>query len=198
MSLTERARVRREVRAARRKLSDRDRDALSHRLGVNLARSGVLLRTRRVAAFWPNDGEVDLGGLFPRLWQAGKELYLPVIAGSRLWFAPFDPEARMADNRYGIPEPRGRRRARVPPWALDLVLMPLVAFDDAGNRIGMGGGFYDQTFAYKRHRQSLRRPVLVGTAFGFQHRPCLDARPWDVPLDAVVTEHGFRWLASVR
>lgn len=198
MSLEERAQVRREVRAARRRLSDRERFVLSHQLSVNLARSGMLLRTRRLAAFWPNDGEVDLSGLFPRLWQAGKKLYLPVIAGSRLWFAPFGPETAMAENRFGIPEPRGRHPAPVPTWALDVVLMPLVAFDGAGNRIGMGGGFYDRTFAYKRHRHSLRRPLLVGTAFGFQHRARLDAQPWDVPLDAVVTEQGFRWLRAAR
>jgi 5-formyltetrahydrofolate cyclo-ligase len=164
---------------------------LSHRLCVNLARSGLLLRASRVAAFWPNDGEVDLSGLFPRLWHAGTDLYLPVIAGPRLWFAPFAAETALRDNRFGIPEPRGRRRSRIPAWALDVVLMPLVAFDHAGNRIGMGGGYYDRTFAYLRHRRRMRRPLLVGTAFGLQHRPQLDVRPWDVPLDAVVTEQGF-------
>ena len=136
---------------------------------------------------------MDLSRLFPRLWQTGRSLYLPVIAGARLWFSPFAPDTAMADNRFGIPEPRARRRA-MPAWALDLVLMPLVAFDDAGNRIGMGGGFYDRTFAYLNHRRHLRRPVLVGAAFSFQHRPRLDARPWDVPLDAVVTDRGFRRL----
>lgn len=189
-----RAQTRREIRAARRALSRRERLDRSHDLCVTFARSGILnTRPARVAAFWPNDGEVDLSPLFPRLWQAGLQVYLPVVAGPRLWFANYTPLTPTAENRFGIPEPRGRNRGRVPTWALDLVLMPLVAFDDRGNRIGMGGGFYDRTFAFMARRQRFTRPLLVGTAFEFQRREHIDAQGWDVPLDAVVTDRQWRW-----
>ena len=185
-----RARVRREVRAERRALGSEERRRRSHRLCTRLARSGALLRARRVAGFWPNDGEVDLTALFARLWSTGARVYLPVIAGPRLWFAPFRPDTAFADNRFGIPEPRVARGEACPLLALDLVLMPLVAFDHEGNRIGMGGGYYDRTFAWRRHRQALRGPRLLGTGFGFQCRDALPPAPWDVPLDGAVTDEG--------
>ncbi len=191
-------RVRREVRAARRAIRDSERSLLSHRICLNIARSGALSRVRRVACFWPNDGEVDLSPLFPRLWQTGRRVYLPVIAGPRLWFAPFTPDTRLADNRFGIPEPAGRRRGSCPVMALDLVLVPLVAFDTTGIRVGMGGGYYDRTFAYLRHRLRLRRPRLVGVAFSLQRRERLPARPWDVPLDGAATDAGFEWFHRAR
>jgi len=187
----ERRRVRREVRDARRALSAEERARRSHAVCLAIMRSHALLRARRVAAFWPNDGEVDLSALFPRLWQCGIELHLPVIAGPRLWFAPFRADTPLADNRFGIPEPRVSRRRACHPLALDLVLMPLVAFDAHGRRLGMGGGYYDRTFAALRHRRALRRPRLVGVAFGFQRRDALPGAAWDVPLDAAVTEDGL-------
>jgi 5-formyltetrahydrofolate cyclo-ligase len=117
-----------------------------------------------------------------------------VLAGPRLWFAPFHPHTRLADNRFGIPEPVASRRQACPLLALDIVLMPLVAFDGRGNRLGMGGGYYDRTFASRAHRTHLRRPLLVGAAFAFQRREHLEARPWDVALDAAITDRGFEWL----
>lgn len=161
---------------------------------MNLARCGLLARARRIACFWPNDAEVDLSALFPRLWQSGKHLYLPVIAGPRLWFAPMHHDTRLADNRFGIPEPLVRRREQCPLLALDIVLMPLVAFDGQGNRLGMGGGYYDRTFAWRTHRTHLRGPLLVGAAFAFQRRQQIEARPWDVALDAAITDAGLEWL----
>lgn len=190
----DRAVIRRQIRAQRRTLNDRDRSLRSHALCLHLARSGLLARTRRVACFWPNDGEVDLSALFPRLWQYGARVYLPVVAGARLWFAPFHPHTRLADNRFGIPEPVASRRHACPLLALDLVLMPLVAFDARGNRLGMGGGYYDRTFASRAHRTHLRRPLLIGAAFAFQRIDHIEARPWDVVLDAAITDQGFEWL----
>ena len=190
----ERGALRREIRAQRRALSERERSLRSHALCVNLARCGLLLRAQRIACFWPNDAEVDLSALFPRLWQSGKRVYLPVIDGPRLWFAPMHPWTRLADNRFGIPEPMVRRREQCPLLALDIVLMPLVAFDGRGNRLGMGGGYYDRTFAWRAQRTHLRRPLLIGAAFAFQRRDHVDARAWDVALDAAITDAGLEWL----
>jgi 5-formyltetrahydrofolate cyclo-ligase len=75
-------------------------------------------------------------------------------------------------------------------WTLDLMLVPLVGFDGACNRIGMGGGFYDRTLAYLRRRRHWRRPRLIGIAHECQRVDRIDPRPWDIPLDAVVTEQG--------
>jgi len=98
----------------------------------------------------------------------------------------------MRYNRFRIPEPALHARHRISPMALDLVLTPLVAFGDEGARLGMGGGYYDRTFAWLHHRHLWRTPRLIGVAYGFQYHPDLEANHWDVPLSAVVTEEGVR------
>jgi 5-formyltetrahydrofolate cyclo-ligase len=74
---------------------------------------------------------------------------------------------------------------------LDVILMPLVAFDGQGNRLGMGAGYYDRTLAFLRHRRHWRKPRIIGLAYEFQRMPALPAEPWDVPLDGIITEAGF-------
>jgi 5-formyltetrahydrofolate cyclo-ligase len=106
-----------------------------------------------------------------------------------LVFVGWRPGGELRRNRFGIGEPRGPRL----PWRrLDLVLLPLVAFDAGGGRLGMGGGFYDRTFAALRARRGQwQRPALVGLAHGFQRVAALPREAWDVPLAAVATER--RW-----
>ena len=71
---------------------------------------------------------------------------------------------------------------------LDVVIAPLVAFDESLNRLGMGGGYYDRTFAFRKRARVLRRPVLIGVAYSFQRVDRLQPENWDVPLDVVITE----------
>lgn len=92
----------------------------------------------------------------------------------------------MTSNRYGIPEPVDAKPLHA--RQLDLLLMPLVGFDLAGRRLGMGGGYYDATLAFLRHRRHWRKPRLVGVAFECQRVETLPHDPWDMPLDAVLTE----------
>lgn len=134
---------------------------------------------------------MDLAPLIERLWRCGKQIYLPVLHGPALWFMPFTPRTPLAHNRFGIPEPNLNAPHRAALRTLDLVLMPLVAFDRNGNRLGMGGGFYDRTFAYLRGSPRWARPCLIGTAYEFQRVPPLAVQPWDVPLGGVVTELGL-------
>ncbi len=97
-------------------------------------------------------------------------------------FARLGPRPRLKKNRFGIPEPPSFRRERRQGRRLDFVVVPLVAFDRAGRRLGMGGGYYDRAFA------GARRPVLAGLAYAFQQVPRLPERSWDVPMDLIVTE----------
>ncbi|MCP1363185.1 5-formyltetrahydrofolate cyclo-ligase, partial [Halomonas sp. BBD45] len=121
------------------------------------------------------------------------KVYLPVLrplSDNRLWFVHYHADTPMVANRFGIREPHtrhGAHRARqLPPWALDLVLLPLVGFDDDGNRMGMGGGFYDRSFAFVRYRRP--RPRLIGVAHDCQRVERLPVASWDVPLDAIVSD----------
>jgi 5-formyltetrahydrofolate cyclo-ligase len=183
--------IRRLVRERRRALSNHERDHLSARLSARITRSPLFHNSRTLALYLPNDGEVDLTAVAQAAWSMGKRCFLPVLSPlyhNRLWFAPYTAESTLELNRFGIPEPALNWRAMRPVWTLDLLLMPLVAFDPQGNRLGMGGGFYDRTLAYLARRSQWRKPHLVGTAFEFQRFPTLPNEPWDVPLEGVITE----------
>lgn len=149
------------------------------------------MRARRFAAYLSNDGEPDLGLLLYRAAAMGKRAYLPALHGNSLWFLPMTSDLPMVENRFGIPEPGCHPGDRLKPYALDLVLVPLVAFDAAGSRLGMGGGYYDRSFAYLKHRSRWQRPRLIGVAFEFQRAETIPLRPWDVRLDGISTECGL-------
>ena len=139
------------------------------------------------------DGEIDPILLCAAAQRRGKSCYLPVLnafGSPRLRFKRWNREEVLRNNRYGIPEPRGGRYCM--PRALSLVLLPLVGFDASGNRLGMGKGYYDRTFAFRRHAAA-RRPVLLGLAHECQSVEKLEAEAWDLPLDGVVTDqHWYR------
>ena len=157
----------------------------------------VYQAARRIAGYWAKDGELDVTALLVRARADGKMTYLPVMTGigQPLLFAPYTSTTLLQDNRYKIPEPVVPANQIIKPIQLDLVLTPLVGFDDEGLRLGMGGGFYDRSFAFRRRADALPQPCLIGIAYESQHLPqLLPKRDWDIPLDAVITESGvYRW-----
>jgi 5-formyltetrahydrofolate cyclo-ligase len=182
--------LRRALRAARRRIGRLPRRAAAAAIARQLALAPAFQRARRIAAYWPTDGEIDPLPALARAHAMGKTCYLPVLCplrAGRLYFAPWRPGAPLMRNRFGIPEPASLRRVWLAPRMLDLVLLPLVGFDDTGSRLGMGGGYYDRSFAFVQS-SGWRRPRLVGVAFELQHVSRLPRQPWDVPLDAVQTE----------
>jgi 5-formyltetrahydrofolate cyclo-ligase len=185
--------LRRELRRRRRALTPAQRQAASQRLCRLLRRLPEVQRARRVALYLPNDGEIDPTPLIGWLRRRGARVHLPVLrplSRNRLWFVHYHPDTPMATNRYGIPEPETRhgahRARRLPAWALDLILLPLVGFDEEGQRMGMGGGFYDRSLAFTRRPGP--RPRLIGLAHECQRVASLPVEPWDVPLDAIVSD----------
>ena len=184
--------MRREMRRRRRALGEADRRDAARALSRRLAGSRWFANGRTIAVYLPNDGEIGLLPLVARAWSMGKRTYLPKLFGPKLWFLPFHARTTFAGNRFSIPEPVEPARRRIRPMFLDLVLFPLVAFDRVGNRLGMGGGYYDRTFEAVRRRTAWRGPTLVGVAYEFQRVDALPAADWDVPLDAIVTECGIR------
>lgn len=186
--------LRRELRAARRALTPAEQRQHAIRLTQTLGRHPAFLNARRLAAYWPEDGEIDPLPLVRLAHTRHKQCHLPVLRShpsKKLWFVHYRPAEPLTKNAYGIPEPRLRNRRIHLPWALDLLLVPLVGFDARCNRMGMGGGWYDRTLAYLRQRTRWRRPLLVGVAHACQYVEMLSANPWDVPLDLVVTEERF-------
>ncbi|WP_106476745.1 5-formyltetrahydrofolate cyclo-ligase [Phytohalomonas tamaricis] len=193
-TLRQRRALRQTLRHQRRALTLAQQRLASLALCRKLRQLPEIRRARHVALYLPNDGEIDPTPLVAWLRRRGTQVYLPVLrplVENRLWFVRFNDATPMTTNRFGIQEPDTRfgayRTRRCAPWALDVVLLPLVGFDDHGQRIGMGGGFYDRTFAFA-HTQHGPRPRLMGLAHAIQRVEKLPSAHWDVPLDAIVSD----------
>lgn len=183
--------LRTQLRAQRRALSAAAQKHAAAALAARVAATRLFRVSRRVAAYIANDGEIDPADVIERIWRMRKHAYLPVLSPlrhDRLWFARVEPGMEYTPNRFGIPEPVVKRSALIRAEELDLILLPLVAFDLAGNRIGMGGGFYDKSLAFLRQRRYLRKPHIVGLAHEFQRVHKLTPDSWDVPLAGIVTD----------
>ena len=188
---TSRQALRRELRRQRRQISETRRTASALQLAANAGRDRLVLNSRHIAVYLPSDGEIDPQPLMHYLWSLGKRLYLPVLVSfsdRRLWFSSYSPGERLVLNRFGIPEPERVHHRRIQPASLDLVLTPLVGFDDRGHRLGMGGGYYDRVFGFLNRRTRWKKPRLMGLAYELQRCDTLQAAAWDVNMDAVATE----------
>lgn len=182
--------LRRALRLARRAVTPDAQQTAAARVAARIVALPAYAAACTIAVYLARDGELDPAPLAARARTDGKALLLPVLApgAGAMTFAEWPEDAALLPNRYGIPEPVGT--AHRPAAALDLVLTPLVGFDVCGGRLGMGGGYYDRTFAFLLGAPRPARPCLLGLAHACQRVARLDARPWDVPLDAVVTDDG--------
>lgn len=184
--------LRRNFRLLRRRIADAERRAAERAIRRELCRLGLWRRERHVGIYLGLPDEVDLRPCFDDAWARGARLYVPKIRNWRsgeMSFVPLDRDTPLRRNRWRIEEPEALRR--VPLLRLDAVLVPLVAFDARGHRLGMGAGFYDRALRRRRERGlALRRPRLIGVAYAIQQVAAIDQAPWDVALDLVVTERG--------
>ncbi|KGQ20117.1 5-formyltetrahydrofolate cyclo-ligase [Lysobacter dokdonensis DS-58] len=187
--------LRRELRARRRAIPAPARiaaaDALAHRL-LSLPFAPV---SGHVAGYWAMDGEIALSSWQLRL-PRGCTYCLPVLhEDGLLRFAPWRGGAALVSNKHGIPEPDVPPASLLPAEAMAFVVAPLVAFDARGHRLGMGGGWYDRTFAFRRDHGA--PPHLVGAAFAAQQVDTVSPQPWDMPLDALCSESDTHLFETV-
>lgn len=187
----ERARHRQAGQRARIELDDATRERRSAAICRHLSHSPLWHAARRIGLYFAATAEVDVSDLFVEAFATGRMVHVPVVGATGLMqFVRLSRHASLVRNRYGIWEPE-RACDAIPAQQLDLVVTPLAAFDDAGNRIGMGAGYYDRCFAFLRHRKHWLHPKLVGAAFSCQRVSAIPAAAWDVPLFAVATENGM-------
>lgn len=181
--------IRNSIREQRRSLNVSEQKSASQSLHKRLTQHPLFLRSQYIAIYWPNDGEINPIPVLETAWKMGKHCYLPALAplNKKLIFSRYKKGQALATNKYGIPEPLTSNSSQIPAWALDLVITPLVAFDQKGNRIGMGGGYYDRTFCFKVKSPTCK-PALVGVGHQFQRIDKIPQRRWDVPLDLAVTD----------
>lgn len=193
--------LRRKIRSQRASLSTFEQKIASQQIFKQVITAPEFLRSQHIAFYFANDGEIDPALLIRKAWQMGKACYLPVLNpwSDSLSFVKYEPNTYLTKNRFNIPEPDLIRRKTRKNWALDLVFTPLVAFDEQGHRLGMGGGFYDRSFAFKlRYKRQAalpgksfqpgRKPLLIGLAYEFQKLNNFQAEEWDIPLNLTFTE----------
>lgn len=185
--------LRKSLRATRQSLSQAKQAEAAQQTCEQLQQLPQVTQARHLACYLPNDGEVDLTPFIRNCWQASLKarrpnLSLPVlhpICKGHLLFLRYHSDTLMTHNSFGIPEPTLSCPEVIPTLHHQVILMPLVGFDAQGNRLGMGGGFYDRTLASIRAHTI--RPLLVGIAHDCQQVTSLPTQHWDVPLDAIVT-----------
>ncbi len=182
------AAIRNSLKAQRNALSPGDISDASIDISRRLWDLPVLSRAQRIACYFPVGCEVDCRFFISAAWERGRDVLLPVLNRSELRFSLYTPNTHFLRNKHNIPEPTEKKTNLVSPQEIDVTLVPLVAFDAKGNRIGMGGGYYDRSFRYMHNRTTWHRPTLIGLAYDFQKVARIKAYSWDVPLQYAVTE----------
>ena len=182
-----RSAIRQHVRQLRQQLPATTHAKAATELAERITNTAALMSKQHFALYLANDAELNTEPLIQALWQAGKDVYLPVLhpfCPGYLLFLLYNGASEMQLNRFGIAEPRLNCATVMPLAALDIVFTPLVAFDASGNRLGMGGGFYDRTLSQLPADSPCQ---VIGLAHNCQQVAKVPTASWDIPLQQVIT-----------
>lgn len=187
-ALQNKAQIRNRINEKRVAISDADRNKAAQQAAHIFKTCPLLADVQHVACYLARTEEFDCSPIIKGLWESNKNCYLPVLSTKQeghLDFVTYHPEDTVALNRYRILEPQHHNFFA--PENLDLVLVPLVGFDMHGHRLGMGGGYFDRTFAFLQNNP-IKKPLLIGLAYECQRMHNLPYDDWDVSLHGVLTE----------
>ncbi|MFZ4833408.1 5-formyltetrahydrofolate cyclo-ligase [Rouxiella sp. Mn2063] len=185
--------IRSEVRQRRKQLSTEQQQQFAMQIVEQVTQHEKIQQATTLSVFLSFDGELDTTPLIRHLWQQGKQLCLPVLhpfSSGNLLFLRYAPDTPLIRNRFNILEPALDITQMILLSEVDIVFTPLVAFDSHGQRLGMGGGFYDRTL---QHWQE-NGPYPIGLAHDCQQVAQLPVEEWDIPLPEIITpEKVWRW-----
>lgn len=180
--------IRQLIRKQRQSLSSEQQTQAGLKLLKQVQALSHIQQAERIAIYLSNDGEVDTQPLIHWLWQQGKQVVMPVLhpfSAGHLLFLNYTPDSPTVLNKYGIVEPKLDQTQVCPVKDLDIIFTPLVAFDETGQRLGMGGGYYDRTL--ERSAKTGSKPFAIGLAHNCQQVKTLPTEHWDIPLPIIVT-----------
>jgi 5-formyltetrahydrofolate cyclo-ligase len=185
--------LRQHLRMQRKSLSLEKQQNAAQQIFTHAIHLNRYRLSQHIAFYLSFDGEINPESILLHAHQAGKKCYLPTLhprqIGTLSFFA-YTPGDPVVVNRFGILEPEiDPNQPSFPAWQLEIVFTPLVAFDEKRNRLGMGKGFYDRTFAFLNDT-SAHKPYLIGLAYQMQRVECLNFEAHDVRLDTIITEDG--------
>ena len=180
--------LRTRIKEKRDQLSNDNVVRLGKAIFRNILDANILKDKKRIAIYYSVNNEVTTSQIIKHLWTKNKELFLPMINLNQLMFGPYKSGDNLSKNKFGIPEPTTRTEKLITADILDLVIVPLVAFDSDCNRLGMGGGFYDRALAFKKTSSETSSPLLIGLAYELQKVKTLKINSWDIPMDGIISE----------
>lgn len=189
--------IRQLIRQRRQALSQASQTDAALQLSQQLLHSQQIQQAKHIALYLSFDGEINTRPFIEQLWQKGHQVYLPVLhpfCRGYLLFLHYQINSNnMVQNTFGIVEPKLDIRHVIPLAQLDIVFTPLVAFDAQGQRLGMGGGFYDRTLQdWQLAYQQGKGPKPIGLAHDCQQVDHLPSEVWDIPLPEIFTpSHHF-------
>ena len=184
-----RALLRARMSVRRNELDAKQRIAAAAGVLDSLESLPEFMTDAKVAGYWAVRGELPLNLAVASLTRREQQYFLPVLGQARqLRFAEYREGARLQGNRFGIPEPEVPTEALQTAGDMDVILLPLLAFDRKGHRLGTGGGWSDSSLAFLGNEPRPARPLLVGIGYGFQEVEAVSIEPWDVDLDYVATD----------
>ena len=188
--------IRRVMREKRNALTTNIRQEVSEKIAAQFKKIKDIHQYKNIGAYMAFDGEVDLKNIIDFCWKENKKIFLPKLNSQRktLTFCEYTSAAALIPNQFGIGEPENKNEVDVK--MLDIILIPLTAFDKSGHRLGMGQGYYDHTLHGITRRVPLNLPLYIGVGYAFQEVEAMVLNPHDVRLDGVLTEHGFRLTKS--
>ena len=179
--------MRREMRLRRQSEALEEQSGIDHLINQSVTAYVHETGVARLCAFWPFDGEPDLRPALEKFSAGGIKVGLPVLQpDASMIMRHWHPQCAMQTNRFGIPEPH--EEAQIAARDLDLMLIPLLAWDAKGGRLGMGGGYYDRFLETLRDSDT---PLRMGVAYGFQEVSVVTVDEHDILLHGLFCEHGW-------
>ncbi|WP_342220539.1 5-formyltetrahydrofolate cyclo-ligase [Rickettsiella endosymbiont of Miltochrista miniata] len=179
---------RKKLQQQRAKITLDEQKKVSTLITEQLSHHPLFLQSQTIASYIAIQKEIDPSALIQIAWQNKQTCYLPILQRQQLVFCEYQAHTLLKKNHFNIPEPPLSANACIAAENIDLVLVPLVGFTEKGQRLGMGAGFYDRSFAFLLNYPRSTRPFLLGLAYEWQKLASFTEKSWDVPLNAVITE----------
>ena len=190
-----RSELRQQMRVHRQQLSLQGQTKMAEKVVDQVCNSAIFYQSTHISAYISHGGEIDPASILRLAWQLNKTCYLPVMqAQKQLCFVKYEVEDELKPNAYNILEPTIQPEKIIQAPQLDLVLVPLVAFDRHGNRLGMGSGYFDATFSFLKNTKRPTNPYLLGLAYEWQQCETTYPAEWDIKLDAIATENTIHFI----
>jgi len=180
--------LRHRLKTQRRQLSEQQIGETAASVNRQLWKLPELARGNRIGCYLSVNGEVNCDEFIRSAWMRKKRIFVPILRKSGMGFFQLNDDDSLQNNRFGIPEPLPKTSAYLSAKNLDIILLPLLGFDSKGNRLGMGGGYYDRLLAFTTARSRFRRPLLIGLGYDFQRAEALKKNNWDIPMHLIVTQ----------